>query len=299
MSIGTVTNQHEGTSKQGPSATQLLKGDTFVYLFILALLIGTWNLSKLELFKPGDDIGYWVGVAGGSMMLLLFTYPLRKHFRFSQSWGRLKWWFVFHMVLGIVGPILILLHSTFRIGSLNAGVALYSMLIVAFSGLIGRFIYARINRGLRGEQTDFQALQKRAGMDRQDARSRLAFAPEVEEQLKEFESTELSAPTSWTTHFRSVFWLPIRQWLVYRSCAKALQRSLDNLARHGAWSSQDTARRHAQARRLVRRYLTAVTRVAQFSAYERLFSLWHVAHIPFVYLMVISAIVHVIAVHAY
>jgi hypothetical protein len=49
----------------------------------------------------------------------------------------------------------------------------------------------------------------------------------------------------------------------------------------------------------VRRYLTAVVRVAQYTAYERLFSFWHLAHIPFVYLLVISAIVHVVAVHAY
>jgi hypothetical protein len=42
-----------------------------------------------------------------------------------------------------------------------------------------------------------------------------------------------------------------------------------------------------------------VVRVAQYNAYERVFALWHVAHLPFVYLLVISAVVHVIAVHAY
>jgi len=39
--------------------------------------------------------------------------------------------------------------------------------------------------------------------------------------------------------------------------------------------------------------------VAQFEAYDRLFSLWHVLHIPFVYVLVVSAIAHVIAVHVY
>ena len=42
-----------------------------------------------------------------------------------------------------------------------------------------------------------------------------------------------------------------------------------------------------------------MVRVAQYTAYERVFALWHMAHLPFVYLLVISAIVHVIAVHAY
>ena len=58
-------------------------------------------------------------------------------------------------------------------------------------------------------------------------------------------------------------------------------------------------RRKRRARRLVDQYLHAVVRVAQYSAYERVFALWHVAHLPFVYLLVISAVVHVIAVHAY
>jgi hypothetical protein len=42
-----------------------------------------------------------------------------------------------------------------------------------------------------------------------------------------------------------------------------------------------------------------VVRVAQFTAYERLFALWHVLHVPFVYLLVLTACFHVFAVHAY
>jgi hypothetical protein len=277
----------------------MLRGDTLVYLTIALLVWGTWRLSQLGLFKAGDDLGYWLGVAGGVMMLLLFSYPLRKHFRFAHGWGRVKWWFLVHMLLGVGGPLLILLHSTFRIGSLNAGVALYSMLIVAASGVIGRFIYARVNRGLRGETTDFKALQTRAGLDQQDVRSRLAFAPAVEKILKEFEQRELSATAGWGTHLRRVFWLPVSQWLTHMACVDALRGPLQSLADHSKWSDADRVRRNAQARKLVRRYLTAVTRVAQYTAYERLFSLWHIAHIPFVYLLVISAVVHVVAVHAY
>ena len=47
------------------------------------------------------------------------------------------------------------------------------------------------------------------------------------------------------------------------------------------------------------RYLFSVVRVAQYTAYERVFALWHLAHLPFVYLLIISAFVHVFAVHAY
>jgi hypothetical protein len=281
------------------SAAQLLAGDTAVYLLLALLVWGAWQFSKLGLFRAGDDIGYWVGVAGGVMMLLLFTYPLRKHFRFAQKWGKVKWWFVVHMFLGVGGPLLILLHSSFQIGSLNAGVALYSMIIVAASGVVGRFIFARVNRGLRGEQTDFRDLQTKAGMDQDEARSRLAFAPVVEDRLKAFSDTELQAKAGWITELRRVFWLPLSQWLVYRHCVNDLHAPIRVLAQQQNWSDEDLRRREGKCRALVRRYLVAVVRVAQYTAYARMFSFWHVAHIPFVYLLIISAIVHVVAVHAY
>ncbi|MCF8160258.1 MAG: hypothetical protein K9J76_06125 [Polaromonas sp.] len=276
-----------------------LPTDVLVYLAIVALLFVTWKLSQMGIFEAGDDTGYWIGVAGGVMLLLLFSYPLRKHFTFARNWGRVKWWFLVHMLLGIGGPVLILLHSTFRVGSLNAAVALYSMLLVAASGVIGRFIYARVNRGLHGEKAELKDIQSRAGLQQEDARSRLSFAPRVEAWLMAFERSELKAKAGWVTYFRQVFWLPMQQWLLYRQCAAELRQVLQALADKENWHQKDLAKRNKHSRTLVSQYLSAVTRVSQFRAYERLFSLWHVAHIPFVYLMVISAVVHVFAVHIY
>jgi len=273
--------------------------DVMVYLVLALLIFSTWQVSRLGLFKAGDDTGYWIGVAGGVLMILLFIYPLRKHFTFARNWGRMKGWLVFHMVLGCGGPALILLHSTFHVGSLNAAVAMYSMLIVAASGVVGRFLYARVNRGLHSERASLKELRERVGMAEEDARSRLAFAPEVEAQLQAFEKAATHFRAGSMTHLRQVFWLPVQQWVVYRQCSVEIKQALTALSRQGHWSSSDLARRQQHARTLVNQYLGAVTRVAQFSAYERLFALWHVAHIPFVYLMVISAVVHVVAVHAY
>jgi hypothetical protein len=279
--MSTLLDSQAPTSAQEQTVTRLIAGDTVVYVVLAALVWATWQVSQMGLFKAGDDVGYWMGVAGGVMMLLLFSYPLRKHFRFAHSWGKVKWWFLVHMLLGVGGPLLILLHSTFRIGSLNAGVALYSMLIVAGSGVVGRFIYARVNRGLRGEQTELKELQVRARMD------------------QDFEQAELQAKEGWITHLRRVFWLPFRQWWLYRQCVAELDRSIRALAIRGGWTPQERLRRSKRTKKMAHRYIMAVVRVAQYTAYARLFSLWHVAHIPFVYLLIISAIVHVVAVHAY
>lgn len=295
MNSGMAALQKTVQKSRMPKAT----GDMLVYLALIALVWGAWWVTSLGLFDAGDDIGYWIGVAGGVMMVLLFSYPLRKRFRFTQRWGKAKWWFMVHMILGVGGPILILVHSAFQARSLNAAAAYYSMIIVALSGVVGRYIYSHVNRGLHGEQSDFQDLQQRAGLHQREAHSRLSFAPAVEQRLKEFGEHEMTARPNFLTCLRRVFWLPIKQWWTFRACAKEVQEPLNRLAVRGGWDEASLAKRQKLAKKLIRRYLNAVVRVAQFTAFERLFSLWHVAHIPFVYLLVISSIIHVIAVHAY
>jgi hypothetical protein len=278
---------------------QPTRGDLALYL-LLALLIGVaWQISRSGLLKPNSDASYWIAVAGGSMMLLLFSYPLRKYLRFMRGLGKVKWWFWLHLFLGIAGPWLILVHSSFHIGSLNAGVAIISMGIVVASGVIGRFIYVRIHRGLHGEQTSLEELRRRAGLIESDARSRLHFLPEVEARLLAFEQRELQASPTWLTHLRQVSVLPLQQHLAYWRCVAQARKRLRELAAERRWSHAERERRERHVRRLTGRYLNAVVRVAQYGAYERLFALWHMAHLPFVYLLIISAVVHVIAVHAY
>jgi hypothetical protein len=286
-------------SHRAPPAARGATSDVWIYLLLAALTFGAWRFSRLGLFRAGDDIGYGLGLAGGVMLLLLFTYPLRKYVRALHGWGKVKVWFVAHMVLGVGAPLLILLHSTFHVGSLNAAVALYSMLVVAASGVVGRFIYLRVHRGLSGEKANLRGLQARAGLDQTEAKSRLHFAPAVEARLQAFADTELAARPGWATWLRQIFTLPLRAWWVYAACCADLRAPLRTLAARRQWSRADAARRRHLARKLVRRYLAGVVRVAQFTAYERLFALWHVAHVPFVYLLVISAVVHVVAVHAY
>jgi hypothetical protein len=275
------------------------RGDLLIYALLALLVAAAWQVSQLKLFNASDNVSYWIAVVGGSMMLALFSYPLRKYVRFMQGVGKVKWWFWAHLVLGIGGPWLILVHSSFHVGSLNAGIALYSMIIVVVSGVVGRFIYVRVHRGLNGEVMSLNELRDRAGMVESDARSKLQFAPDVKCRLLAFELSELRSRPNWPTHLRQVTVLPLQRRIVYQRCASELRGRLRELSSKQGWSPNDLRRRRRRALRLVDRYLDAVVRVAQYNAYERMFALWHLAHLPCVYLLIISAFVHVIAVHAY
>jgi hypothetical protein len=275
------------------------RNDALLFAVLAILVAAAWHISQLRLFKASDDVSYWIAVSGGSMMLALFSYPLRKHLRFMHRLGKVKWWFWAHIFFGIAGPWLILVHSSFRIGSLNAGVALCSMVIVVASGVVGRFIFVRVNRVLDGERISLDALRERAGLIESDARSKLDFSPEVKARLLAFERRELHNNPSWWSHLRQVTLLPVGQHIARVRCASELRRRLRELAAAQGWTPDDLHRRQRQALRLSDRYLDAVVSVAQYIALRRMFALWRVAHLPFVYLLIISVAVHVFAVHAY
>ncbi len=282
-----------------PPAEPRRPGEGRVVALIALLVALAWGITRLNLYTTKSDLAYWMGVAGGVGMLLLLSYPLRKHVRFMHRWGAAKGWFAAHMILGVCGPLLILLHSNFEIGSLNAGVAFFSMVIVALSGVVGRFLFLRVHRSLNGEKLGLAQLRDRLDHEHTSA-ARLRFAPRVVEMCRGFETRALERRiVSGGEVVRAMFVLPWHRWRTQRSSHAELRRRLVKVAHTEGWTRRKLESRHRAACRLVDAYLMGAQRVALFTAWSRVFSWWHVAHLPFVYLLVISAIVHVIAVHAY
>lgn len=273
--------------------------DGLLYALLGLLILGAWGVTRLRLYETKSDFAYWLGVAGGVMMLMLLSYPLRKHWRPMARLGSGRYFFIAHMVLGIGGPLLILLHSNFEIGSLNAGVAFFSMAIVALSGVAGRFLYVRLHQNLHGVKLSLGSLRDMLDVENAAA-ARLRFAPAVLERLQGFERWALARP-SIKPHamLRNVSVLPARRWRTEWACQAELRRRLVVVAHAEGWSRRKFEARLKASQKLVHDYLAAAQRTAQFSTWERLFSLWHVAHVPIVYMLVISAIAHIVAVHAY
>lgn len=260
-----------------------------------AIVASAWTVAAHLPYKPGSGLGYALGLAGGSLMLMLLLYPIRKHAGFMQEWGRLKYWFLAHMVGGILGPLLVLFHSTFRVGSFNAGVALGSMLLVVASGLVGRFLYRRVHHGLYGSRATLQETQRLLQEQLAALELELRRLPELRAEVERFVTLAAAEPPKRVgrlIHFVTLGWQRARAWRGIRRAAQRVARpQLNRLSSPG-----DPLRSLLQT---IDRTLRAAQNAAQFSAYARLFSLWHVVHIPFLCMLVITAIIHVVAVHAY
>jgi len=263
-----------------------------------ALLLLAWLIGRSGAYTSGSQVGYALGLCGGVMMLLLFLYPLRKHVRFMHAWGANRYWFAAHMLFGILGPLFILMHSTFRIGSLNAGVALATMLLVAGSGIVGRFIYTRLHHGLYGERARLQELQAQLKAESHALRASLPHAPAVEGLLAQFEAVALEPRGGLLAKAWRFLTLGLRASRFESRAMRELRSALRTAHRAQA-DPEQLARQAVRAKRAIRAYLASLQRIAQFSAYERMFSWWHVLHVPLVYMLVLSAIAHVVAVHIY
>lgn len=270
-----------------------------VFPFILIFLLLAWAARNTNYYEPGSDFGYYLGVVGGVMLLALLLYSLRKHVRFMHSWGASRHWFRIHMIFGIAGPTLILFHSKFQVGSVNAAIALSCMLLVAGSGIVGRFIYRKIHHGLYGRSTTLQEIQARLGTSQNDVKSKLHFAAALGQHLTEFEHWALANHPHWWQRAWRFLAIGISARQMYRKAGRDLRRAMKAYATHQAWDREKYERRLQRSGQILRAHLNAVVDVARFTSYERLFSLWHILHVPFVFMLVISGVVHVIAVHMY
>lgn len=266
---------------------------------VAGLLILGWRVPTERYITPTRGLGYALGIIGGSLMLLLFLYSARKRIPWLKFMGPAAGWFRYHMVLGVLGPLCILYHSNFGLGATNSNIALFSMLTVAGSGLIGRYIYARIHHGLYGSKLSLGELRKGAESLRSGS-SAFTFLPELVERLD-------TAERSLLTSTGKVPLLGIARLIgtAMASLAERLRlhtyvrRSLRAAAAQSPIIAAQRTRLRRAAFAYIDRRLAATRRVAGFEAYERLFSLWHALHLPLIFLMLVAGIVHVIAVHVY
>jgi hypothetical protein len=94
-------------------------------------------------------LGHMIGVVGFLLMLMAETlYSFRKRSR-KGRWGNMQSWLQFHIFTGLVGPYMVLLHSSWKFHGLAGATTLLTIIIV-ISGFVGRYIYTRIPRSLDG-----------------------------------------------------------------------------------------------------------------------------------------------------
>ena len=230
--------------------------------------------------KPSGRIGNALGIVGGVLLLLMYLYPLRKKWKWLSRQGKTKNWLDYHILMGLVGPVLITFHSSFKLSGV-AGFAYWSMIAVVASGIVGRYLYGRIPRKLGAVEMSVDE----AGQLCAD----LALQIRAQNVLTEEELRPLLALPS----LDEVRAMPLGKALVV-IVALDVRRSWALLLLR--WKVGVHVSGHEDVSRAIRKQ-AALSKDALFlGKVQQMFKLWHVVHRPFSYSLAIMATLHIMAI---
>jgi hypothetical protein len=228
-------------------------------------------------WKAGGSVGHKLGIAGASMMVLMLLYSVRKRVGALRRLGPLGRWLDVHIYLGVFGPLLVVLHSTFKVQGLVA-LSFWSMVVVALSGVLGRYLYLQIPRTRAGEEL---ALAELEAEDR-DLSAQLRERFRLDEARLAGLDALVAVPAR--TGLVGGFVRLVTDDLRLRAGLRRFARGCRSVPRPVVREFERVVRRKANVHR----------RILLWNRVHELFHYWHVLHKPFALVMYLFLIVHVV-----
>lgn len=251
---------------------------------ILLSVFGGWHYYRTpltvrgydaahHLLRPSGPIGQTLGLVGALMMLMPFLYLVRKRMTRWTWAGSMKTWLEVHLFCGIVGPALVTFHTSFKFNGV-VSVAYWAMVVVVLSGFVGRYLYVQIPRSIRGTELSRAELDR----DAETLHAAIVDARGSGRWLADIEALEARAR---------------RQSLAGLLFGEVgLRLAVRRLGRSLAAAGVGAADRDALVRLTLDRVLL-LRRLAYLERSKAAFALWHVFHLPFVYLLLVIVTLHV------
>jgi hypothetical protein len=241
--------------------------------------------------RPAGYTGLRLGMLSGVAFLCLFLYPLRKRWKWLGRKGKTKNWLDMHILLGLSVPLLVTLHSSFKLKGL-AGMAYWIMMAIVASGIAGRYLYSQIPRKKTAAELSLTELEQM-----------------TEECGEELSRQNLVAESD----LRGLLSLPSREEVDRMPLGKAiaqmvlldLQRPLRVAAlRRRALGGRSAIRtlggllpsRNPDLERAIasaRRQAWLTAKIRFLGRASDVFRLWHVVHRPFSYSFAILITAHI------
>jgi hypothetical protein len=232
--------------------------------------------------KPGGFLGHGYGMIGTLMMLLLLLYSLRKRTRVFGKIGAVSRWLDVHIYFGIIGPLLIVLHTSFKLNGIVA-VSFWSMVAVALSGVIGRYLYLQIPRGIRGNELSMKEIEEMDNKLTFEILNSYEIEPDVLEKIQTRILGNINPDRNAIALLFTIFIADIFRIFSYARIKKEIRKTI------GLPTSQ-----LKELVKITRRKALIHRRVILLDKIHKLFHYWHVIHKPFAIIMYLIMIVHVV-----
>jgi hypothetical protein len=216
------------------------------------------------------------------MMVVMMLYTLRKRLAFMSIFGSMRRWLSLHMFLGIMGPLLVTLHTTFKLHGLIA-TSFWCMIVTMVFGILGRYIYVQIPRSITGTELGEQDIEGMVA----SIEARLANY-RSNANLSRFLNT-VDCPASQASSMSLPVALVFMGWTDFKNRLRILRvgrilKSRFNLAYR--------VRRDITAQ--LRKKAALIRKRSFLTTSHRMLHYWHVFHIPLAIVMFLIMFLHII-----
>jgi len=235
-----------------------------------------------ETLKPTGFEGHAYGIFGSLMIIFgVALYSSRKRLRVFGGLGKIKHYLEFHIFLCLLGPILVLYHTTFKFGGLVA-VSFWSMTAVVLSGLVGRYFYVQIPKGIQGNELSIAELS--AENERLSALLSQNFGM-GSEVVRRIDAVALpSKPVAEMSLLEALSFFVVND-LTRRGKLHAIFSHLERKTLR-----PDIVRK---VRGIAEKRIVLTRRIAFLQQFKQIFHYWHAVHLPFSVVMFVILLIHV------
>ncbi len=259
-----------------------------VFVYLLLTGFGFYRTPLIERFfhpdykilKPSGSYGHGFGIIGSAFMLIgVMSYMLRKRIRLFFRLGQLKYWLEFHIFLCTLGPVLVLYHTSFKFGGIVA-ISFWSMVAVFVSGIIGRFIYIQIPRSIEGRELSLSEVKNMKTDIETALKSNITLDDASRDEIVNLTKRKIGLVhgNSFTAFFKTI---SEDRKLIHRARTIIKQNNLGQAE-------------YKSIMRLLKNEITLNRKIDRLTRMQRLLKYWHVAHLPFAFIMLIVMIIHVV-----
>jgi hypothetical protein len=238
--------------------------------------------SRYDTLRPDGFESHGYGVIGTAMIFIgVAIYSSRKRLKRLANLGKISDFLNFHIFLCLVGPILVLYHTTFLFGGI-AGAGFWCMTAVVVSGFIGRYFYKFIPKNLQGDELSSRDLETERAELLGSLVSRYKLDDNTVTLIDEIGIVKFDESKA---GLLSLFWYLARMDLSHWQNSRRLRTVLHRRSVPKSYVREIT--RIANRRIVLRQRMLVLEKIRQ------IFHYWHVIHLPFSYVMLVILIIHV------
>ena len=232
--------------------------------------------------KPTGLYGQGFGIIGSIMITFgVIIYSSRKRVRALANFGKIKYFLEFHIFLCLLGPILVVYHTTFKFGGLVA-VSFWSMAAVVLSGVIGRYLYVQIPKGIQGNELSITELQAENAKLAESLSKQFGLSADF---VKWIDAIAIPGKEAALMSLFEVLNFYVINDITRRSKLNGIFLRLEKRGLH----------LHVihRLRALANRRIILTRRIAFLQQFKLIFHYWHVVHLPFSVVMFLILFIHV------